>query len=136
MTDTITVPARMAHDNPVRMTVAQRKAFHAAWTEWQATLGLKPKADASYTALGDAFTGTDHATNSWQLTGELNIAEGTLYAAITVAHRAGMLERVAVGRSHLYVPVIPEAKAPAKPRKARKGKVAVEVTPAVEDEVA
>jgi len=146
MTDTMTTAAaaRLATDNEFKLAKADRKAWLAGWSTWQDGLGLKAKAATSYTALGAALAETPHATNSWQLADALNIAEGTLYAAITVAHRAGMITRISKGRSHFYVPTVQvEAKAPKAARKPRQAKApkqveapSVEADPAADDTAA
>lgn len=91
-----------------KSTVKARKAWVSSAVSFVDGLGLKPTAKANYLALVKAFAEAKHATNSWQLCAadQLNVAEGTLYAAITVLHRGGLLLRVTSGRSHFYVAAV------------------------------
>lgn len=94
----------------VKLTAAQRK-------DWLSKVeahvqGMKPKAKDNYTKLAEAMAATDKATNSWQLEinstlpGKLDLAEGTLYAAIRDLAKAGLLTVKRIGRSDFYHPTV------------------------------
>lgn len=98
----VTQEPRMSEAHVSTLSAQAATAFRKDVEAWKGEAGLSKAQAKALDVIVEALVTVKHATNSWQLAEVSDVSEGTLYAVITLLNKAGLITRVAVGRSHFY----------------------------------